>query len=170
MPTPAISVEIQGLGKLRKITDPRLILGPTALVIRDMANLAELRAKANAPRDTGALQRSIAAQIQPLQARVGSTRNLIYFEVAEVGQAPAGKSKAPGSTDASAIGARRLGSASWLWNQRRRVVRSGQGNSSPWIQRAILHGKGEEGRRAKVADPVEARIQSDRKLVALRED
>ena len=104
MPTPAISVEIQGLGKLRKITDPRLILGPTALVIRDMANLAELRAKANAPRDTGALQRSIAAQIQPLQARVGSTRNLIYFEVAEVGQAPAGKSKAHGfGTSAGAL-------------------------------------------------------------------
>jgi hypothetical protein len=88
MPTPAISVEIQGLGKLRKITDPRLILGPTALVIRDMANLAELRAKANAPRDTGALQRSIAAQIQPLQARIGSTRDLVYFEVQERGRRP----------------------------------------------------------------------------------
>lgn len=90
---PQITIEIQGLKKLNAVTKPELVLGPTTRVIRDMALLAEKTAKANAPRDTAALQRSIAAQIQPLQARVGSTRNLVYFEVAEVGQAPLGKAK-----------------------------------------------------------------------------
>ena len=88
MTQPPITVTIQGLDKLKKVTRPELVLGPTSRVIRDLSLLAERTSKAAAPVDTGALRRSITAQIKPLSARIGDTRGLTYFEVQERGRRP----------------------------------------------------------------------------------
>jgi hypothetical protein len=93
MTQPPITVTIQGLDKLKKVTRPELVLGPTSRAIRDLSLLAERTSKAAAPADTGALRRSITAQIKPLSARIGDTRDLTYFEVQERGQAPLGATK-----------------------------------------------------------------------------
>ena len=88
MTQPPITVTIQGLDKLKKVTRPELVLGPTSRAIRDLSLLAERTSKAAAPADTGALRRSITAQIKPLSARIGDTRDLTYFEVQERGRRP----------------------------------------------------------------------------------
>ena len=88
MTQPPITVTIQGLDKLKKVTRPELVLGPTSRAIRDLSLLAERTSKAAAPVDTGALRRSITAQIKPLSARIGDTRDLTYFEVQERGRRP----------------------------------------------------------------------------------
>jgi len=88
MTQPPITVTIQGLDKLKKVTRPELVLGPTSRAIRDLSLLAERTSKAAAPADTGALRRSITAQIKPLSARIGDSRGLTYFEVQERGRRP----------------------------------------------------------------------------------
>ena len=88
MTQPPISVTIQGLDKLKKVTRPELVIGPMSRAIRDLSLLAERTSKAAAPVDTGALRRSITAQIKPLSARIGDTRDLTFFEVQERGRRP----------------------------------------------------------------------------------
>ena len=124
MAQPIITIEIKGAERLAAVARPELVLGPTSRVIRDLALLAEKTAKKASPVDTGALRRSISAQIKPLEARVGNTRGLVYYEVQEVGRRP-GKMPPP---SALAGWARRHGfgtSAGALFVLARSIARRG---------------------------------------------
>ena len=81
------TVEWQGLNELvRSLKDPKLIAGPLADTIERASEIAVREAQQLAPRDTGALARSITAQVQPRRARVYSP--LFYGRWAEKGRRP----------------------------------------------------------------------------------
>jgi len=85
---PSITIEVEGLDKLRKKLSPRTYEKAVATMMEDIAIVGERTAKQRAPRDTGALKRSIHSDARPMSARIFS--NLSYAVPVEVGR---GKNK-----------------------------------------------------------------------------
>lgn len=87
MPT-KMGIEIKGADRIRRNLDrDRLLLPGLGRAITRLALLGEREAKLGAPRDTGNLQRSIVAEVRPLEARVhviGTAKS--YAEVMEFGR------------------------------------------------------------------------------------
>ena len=81
-----ITVKLEGLDELQGKLKPKLYEKVVAMLMENMALLGERTAKQVAPRDTGALKRSIHAAVKPTSARVFS--NLNYAAVVEFGRRP----------------------------------------------------------------------------------
>ena len=85
-----INIQIEGLDDLRRKLTPRTYEKAVATLMEDIAIVGERTAKQRAPRDTGALKRSIHSDARPLSARIFS--NLAYAVPVELGR---GKGKRP---------------------------------------------------------------------------
>jgi hypothetical protein len=79
-----ITVQLQGLDQLKRKLKPKLYEKAVANLMEDMAIIGERTAKQRAPRDTGALKRSIHSAVKPTSARVFS--NLNYAVPVEYGR------------------------------------------------------------------------------------
>ena len=79
-----ISIEVEGLDKLRRKLAPRTYEKAVATLMEDIAIVGERTAKQRAPRDTGALKRSIHSDARPMSARIFS--NLAYAVPVELGR------------------------------------------------------------------------------------
>jgi hypothetical protein len=81
---PAIRIELKGLDDLRRKLAPRTYEKAVANLMEDIAIVGERTAKQRAPRDTGALKRSIHSAVKPTSARIFS--NLNYAVPVEYGR------------------------------------------------------------------------------------
>jgi hypothetical protein len=94
-----IEIEIQGTEKMKQaLRDPDLIVTPLRKTLSRAALYAEAQAKSpgfpwGMPKDTGALARSIRADVRPFRARVYSP--LKYAAVMERGRRPGAKMPPP---------------------------------------------------------------------------
>ena len=80
----AITVQLVGLDQLKRKLKPKLYEKAVANLMEDVAIIGERTAKQRAPRDTGALKRSIHSAAKPTSARVFS--NLNYAVPVEYGR------------------------------------------------------------------------------------
>jgi hypothetical protein len=119
-----LTIQLEGMEALtRKLGNKQIILRPVAKMISDLALLVQREARSGAPRDTGALGRSIMREVQPLMARVFT--GLQYAPVMEYGRHPGGRMPPP---QALAGWARRHGfgtSAGALFVLARSIARRG---------------------------------------------
>jgi len=81
-----INIQMEGLDDLRRKLSPRTYEKAVATMMEDIAIVGERTAKQRAPRDTGALKRSIHSDARPLSARIFS--NLSYAVPVEYGRKP----------------------------------------------------------------------------------
>ena len=79
-----ITVRITNLERVRAKCSPRLFTAALANLLRDAAVLAEREARMGAPRDTGALARSITHEARPTYAATFTT--LSYARAMEEGR------------------------------------------------------------------------------------
>jgi len=79
-----INIEIDGDKKLNRMLHPRLYEQATARLMERVASIGERTAKQRAPRDTGALKRSIHSDARPMSARIFT--NLNYAVPVEYGR------------------------------------------------------------------------------------
>jgi hypothetical protein len=79
-----ITIELVGLEELSRKLKPRLYEQAVATLMEDITIVGERTAKQRAPRDTGALKRSIHSQAKPFSARIFS--NLGYAVPVEYGR------------------------------------------------------------------------------------
>lgn len=84
---PGLSVEVPKLEKLNaRLADPDFIGGPLRDLLTTASIHAEGVAKNTAPKDTGALTRDLMSEVKPLQARVFTKRDLVYYNTMEYGR------------------------------------------------------------------------------------
>jgi len=81
---PTIRIELKGLDALEDKLSPRTYEKAVATLMEDISIVGERTAKQRAPRDTGALKRSIHSEARPTSARVFS--NLGYAVPVEFGR------------------------------------------------------------------------------------
>ena len=79
-----INIQMEGLDDLRRKLTPRTYEKAVATLMEDIAIVGERTAKQRAPRDTGALKRSIHSDARPMSARIFS--NLAYAVPVELGR------------------------------------------------------------------------------------
>lgn len=91
----AVSVEVVNIERLGRALSPGIIDGPMRDLLGKSAREGLRSAHAAAPRDTGALRRSLSAETHPLQARVYTRRPAAYFPVMEFGRRPGAKMPPP---------------------------------------------------------------------------
>lgn len=93
--TSSLSIEVAGFERLGRALSPGIVQGPLRDVLQKAAREATRVAKGKAPRDTGALMRSITPEVRPLSARVYTRRGAAYFPVMEFGRRPGAKMPPP---------------------------------------------------------------------------
>lgn len=91
-----MSVEFKGGDALRRLSLAKRMF-PMNKLLLDASLLAQRTARERAPRDTGALQRSIAFEVKPFEARVYTP--LVYAPVMEFGRKPGAKMPPPAALE-----------------------------------------------------------------------
>jgi hypothetical protein len=120
MPPPLI-IEVRGLDALLRKLDGKVLVDPAMHGLLTKSSLfAERQTRQNAPRDTGALARSISSEVRPLAARVFSP--LAYATVMEFGRRPGARMPPP---EALRGWARRKGYSGSLFVLARAIARRG---------------------------------------------
>lgn len=95
MPAPMLTIEVAGFERLGRALSPGIVGGPLRDLLQKAARETTRVAHDKAPRDTGALRRSITPQVKPLSARVFTRRGAAYFPVMEFGRRPGKKMPPP---------------------------------------------------------------------------
>ena len=95
----ALSIQIEPLrglgGRMKRLSEATR--QETAVAIQQAAIIAEATARRGAPRDTGALARSITSEVKGLSARVFSTRD--YATYVELGRSPGARMPPPAALE-----------------------------------------------------------------------
>lgn len=118
-----LSAEVKGLEALQKKLRSPLFKQPLRNLLSDAADIAEIKAKRAAPKDTSSMARNITPDVGSTKAKVSLPRNLEYYHVMEFGRKPGGKLP---PLPAIAAWARRKGiSASAVFPIARAIARRG---------------------------------------------
>ena len=117
----ALLIEIMGLDRLRAKLNQDIVREPLAALLRKAAATGRRVAREGAPRDTGALVRSITAEAGPRMARVSST--LPYARAIEEGVRPGSAAPPP---EALRSWLRRRGSTASPFVVARSIARRGR--------------------------------------------
>lgn len=83
--------------KVQRRLQPSTIAGPLRQLLTAASLTAEAAAIRQAPRWKGHLKRDISSSVSPLQARVFTKREQVYYRVMEFGRRPGAKMPPPNS-------------------------------------------------------------------------